>query len=50
VTSSCAESLSEEFASLEIIHLKELERNVVEGSGHTSEAAAVQLIARKRMD
>lgn len=42
-----AESLSQEFASLEIIHLKELEREVVEGSGHTGHAAVVQLIARK---
>lgn len=42
-----AESLSQEFASLEIIHLKELEREVVEGSGHTGLAAVVQLIARK---
>lgn len=45
-----AESLSQEFASLEIIHLKELEREVVEGSGHTGLAAVVQLIARKRLD
>jgi len=45
-----AESLSQEFASLEIIHLKELERDVVEGSGHTGLAAVVQLIARKRLD
>jgi 2-polyprenyl-3-methyl-5-hydroxy-6-metoxy-1,4-benzoquinol methylase len=45
-----AESLSQEFAALEIIHLKELERNVVEGSGHTGLAAVVQLIARKHLD
>lgn len=45
-----AESLSQEFASLEIIHLKELEREVVEGSGHTGHAAVVQLIARKSLD
>jgi len=45
-----AESLSQEFSSLEIIHLKELERDVVEGSGHTGLAAVVQLIARKRLD
>lgn len=45
-----AESLSQEFAALEIIHLKELEREVVEGSGHTGLAAVVQLIARKRLD
>jgi SAM-dependent methyltransferase len=44
-----AESLSQEFAALEIIHLKELERSVVEGSGHTGQAAVVQLIARKPM-
>ena len=45
-----AESLSQEFGSLEIIHLKELEREVVEGSGHTGLAAVVQLIARKYLD
>ncbi len=44
-----AESLSQEFAALEIIHLRELERKVVEGSGHTGLAAVVQLIARKPM-
>jgi len=45
-----SESLSQEFAALEIIHLKELERNVVEGSGHTGLAAVIQFIARKRLD
>lgn len=44
------ETLSREFSALEIIHLKELERNVMEGSGHTGQAAVVQLIARKHSD
>ena len=43
-----AESLKEEFASLEIVHVEESIRTVVEGSGHSGEAAVVQLIAIKR--
>ena len=42
-----SEALAREFASLEIVHLKELERDVIEGNGHTGHAAVVQLIARK---
>ncbi len=35
------------FSALNIEHCKELERNVVEGSGHTGQASVVQLLARK---
>lgn len=43
-----AEVLREEFATLEIIHLEERVRDVVEGTGHSGEAAVVQFIGRKR--
>lgn len=43
-----ASALREEFEELEILHLEELIRDVVEGSGHSGEAAVVQLIARKK--
>lgn len=36
-----------EFAELEFLHLEELERDVVEGHGHTGRAAVLQLIGRK---
>lgn len=43
-----AEGLREEFATLEIVHLEERVRDVVEGTGHSGEAAVVQFIGRKR--
>lgn len=41
------QSLVDDVQDLEILHLKELERNVVEGIYHTGLAAVIQLIARK---
>jgi len=35
------------FGELEFLHVEELERNVVEGVGHTGRAAVLQLLARK---
>lgn len=46
MTSEC---LSEELESLEFIHSVEIEREIVEGTGHTGKGAVVQLIARKRV-
>jgi hypothetical protein len=43
-----ADILQEELASLEVLHLEELTRAVVEGAGHSGEAAVVQFIGRKR--
>jgi SAM-dependent methyltransferase len=40
-------ALREELSGLQFIHAAELERSVVEGSGHTGVGAVVQLIARK---
>lgn len=40
-------ALSEELAGLELIHAAELDREVVEGVGHTGRGAVVQIIARK---
>lgn len=42
-----AVQLEQEFAGLEFLHLVELEREVVEGTGHTGRAAVVQMLARK---
>jgi SAM-dependent methyltransferase len=42
-----AQSLQEEFSHLEILHLQELDREVIEGSGHSGTASVVQLVARK---
>lgn len=42
-----ADMLRQELPGLQILHLEELEREVVEGRGHTGLAAVVQLIARK---
>ena len=39
--------LRDELAGIEFVHAVELERDVVEGSGHTGVGAVVQLIARK---
>lgn len=41
------DALREELAGLEFLHAEELERDVVEGVGHTGVGAVVQLIARK---
>ena len=41
------DSLRIELAGLEFIHAEELDRNVVEGAGHTGIGAVVQVIARK---
>ncbi|HYO54583.1 class I SAM-dependent methyltransferase [Archangium sp.] len=42
-----AEELREDFAGLEFSVLRELERDVVEGSLHTGRAAVVQVLGRK---
>lgn len=41
------EGLRDELAGLEFVHAAELEREVVEGPGHTGVGAVVQVIARK---
>ncbi len=41
------EALRGELAGLELLHAVELEREVVEGPGHTGSGAVVQVIARK---
>jgi hypothetical protein len=41
------DALRVELAGLELLHAEELEREVVEGPGHTGSAAVVQVIARK---
>ena len=41
------EALQEELSGLEFIHAVELEREVIEGSGHTGHGSVVQVIARK---
>jgi hypothetical protein len=43
---SC-EEIEREFPNLNVIMLREVERNVVEGSGHTGMASVVQFIGRK---
>lgn len=35
------------FGEMEFLHAEELERDVVEGAGHTGQAAVLQLLARK---
>ncbi|NGP53509.1 class I SAM-dependent methyltransferase [Thioalkalivibrio sp. XN8] len=42
-----ADMLREELAGLEFLHLEELEREVIEGRGHTGLSSVVQAIARK---
>ena len=39
--------LRDELAGLEVIHGQELDREVIEGAGHTGLGAVVQVIARK---
>ena len=41
------DGLRQELAGLEILHGLELERDVVEGSGHTGTASVVQVLARR---
>ena len=41
------DSLRVELAPLEFIHAEELDRDVLEGAGHTGHGAVVQVIARK---
>jgi SAM-dependent methyltransferase len=41
------DGLREELAGLELVHAEELDRDVVEGTGHTGVGAVVQVIARK---
>ena len=43
------EALREELAGLEFLHADELDREVIEGPGHTGAGAVVQVIARKPM-
>jgi SAM-dependent methyltransferase len=40
-------ALREELAGLEFLHARECEREVIEGQGHTGQAAVVQIVARK---
>lgn len=42
-----AQSLQEEFSGLKILHLQELDREVIEGTGHSGMASVVQLLAIK---
>ena len=42
-----ADSLREELRPLELVHCAELEREIVEGVGHTGTGAVVQVVARK---
>lgn len=44
------EALSVDFAALEFLHAEEIERDVIEGKGHSGRAAVVQLLARKPLD
>lgn len=41
------DELKRHFNELEILHLRQLEREVIEGSGHTGRASVVQLKAKK---
>ena len=41
------QTLREELAGLEILMLREIEREVIEGHGHTGTGAVVQLVARR---
>lgn len=43
------DKLRKEFANLEQILLREVEREISEGEGHTGMASVIQLIARKKM-
>jgi hypothetical protein len=40
--------LREELAGLDFLIARELEREVIEGAGHTGRAAVVQILARRR--
>jgi hypothetical protein len=42
------DGLREELSGLEFLIARELERDVIEGSGHTGRAAVVQILAEKR--
>jgi SAM-dependent methyltransferase len=46
-TTMTLDALREELAGLEFVHAAELEREVIEGPGHTGSGAVVQVIARK---
>lgn len=46
-TTMTLEALREELAGLEFVHAEELDREVIEGPGHTGTGAVVQVIARK---
>jgi SAM-dependent methyltransferase len=48
-TTMTLDALREELAGLEFAHAVELEREVIEGPGHTGSGAVVQVIARKAM-
>jgi len=41
-------ALRAELAGLDFLHGQELERDILEGDGHTGRGAVVQVIARKR--
>ena len=43
-----AQKIREEFTEFEAIVLREVERDVCEGSGHTGKACVVQFVGRKR--
>jgi len=42
-----AEDLRGEFADMEILHLREYEREIDEGAGHSGMSALVEMVARK---
>jgi SAM-dependent methyltransferase len=46
-TTMTLDALREELAGLEFVHAEELEREVMEGPGHTGTGAVVQVIARR---
>ena len=46
-TTMTLDALRQELAGLEFVHAEELEREVMEGPGHTGTGAVVQVIARK---
>jgi hypothetical protein len=46
-TTMTLDALRSELAGLELVHAQELDRDVIEGPGHTGCGAVVQVIARK---
>jgi Methyltransferase domain len=46
-TTMTLDALRSELAGLDLVHAEELDRDVIEGPGHTGSGAVVQVIARK---